>query len=77
MKCIGQKGPVVLPEHVHNLCTRQSIRQNLSVRSNSYSAVYFTHSGLLHISHKLLFYRSGAIAGYESFYVDFAGCCKL
>ena len=67
MKCIGQNGPDVLPEHVHILCTRQLIRQGLSVRSNSYSAVYFTHSGLLYISHKLLFYRLGLLQVMRTF----------
>ena len=45
MTCIGQRKPAILPEYVHMLCTHQSVQQNFSVRSKSYSAVYFDSRG--------------------------------
>ena len=45
MTCIGQRSPAILPEYVHILCTHQSVQQNFSVRSKSYSAVYFDSRG--------------------------------
>ena len=45
MTCIGQRKPAILPEYVHMLCTHQPVQQNFSVRSKSYSAVYFDSRG--------------------------------
>ena len=64
MTCIGQRKPAILPEYVHMLCTHQSVQQNFSVRSKSYSAVYFDSRGyflcyscFLHIFWKMPEYK--------------------
>ncbi len=63
MTCIGQGSPDVLPDHVHILCTHQSIRQNFPVRSKSYSAVYCCHPEPPQILSRLWFLQGSKISG--------------
>ena len=69
MTCIGQRKPAILPEYVHMLCTHQSVQQNFSVRSKSYSAVYFDSRGYfafmdLYSTAEAIFYVTAAFGIY-------------
>ena len=69
MTCIGQRKPAILPEYVHMLCTHQPVQQNFSVRSKSYSAVYFDSRGYfafvdLYSTAEAIFYVTAAFCIY-------------
>ena len=69
MTCIGQRKPAILPEYVHILCTHQSVQQNFSVRSKSYSAVYFDSRGYFG-ANEAFYSTAAAILKLMNFLID-------